>query len=173
MAVTGNYVQTAAGVLNADIGGTAGTKFDQLNVTGAVTLGGTLNLSLINSFVPTIGSTFDIMNFASSTGTFATINGTHINSSEHFAVVVNPTNVTLSVVAGPAPPWDSGFSGAAASGESERDARTVYPASLGQRTRWTGRVPKKIKTLMNHCRKAQSRVAEFWLYLFARASRAL
>ena len=77
MAVTGNYVQTSTGVLNADIGGAAaGTKFDQLNVTGAVTLGGTLNLSLINSFVPTIGSTFDIMNFASSTGTFATINGT-------------------------------------------------------------------------------------------------
>ena len=102
IAVTGKYTQNSTGILAADIGGaTAGTQFDQLNVTGAVTLGGTLNLQLINSFVPTIGSTFDIMNFASSTGTFATINGTHINPSEHFAVTVNPTNVTLSVVAGP------------------------------------------------------------------------
>lgn len=102
LAVTGKYTQNSTGILAADIGGaTAGTQFDQLNVTGAVTLGGTLNLQLINSFVPTIGSTFDIMNFASSTGTFATINGTHINPSEHFAVTVNPTNVTLSVVAGP------------------------------------------------------------------------
>jgi hypothetical protein len=104
MAVTGNYVQSSTGTLKADVGGlAAGTKFDQLNVTGAVTLGGTLSLQLINSFVPTLGSTFDIMNFASETGNFATITGAHINANEHFAVVVNPTNVTLDVVAGPSP----------------------------------------------------------------------
>ena len=81
---------------------TAGCKlFDQSDITGAATLSGTLNPDLINSFIPTIGSTFDIMNFASKTGTFSTINGTAINSNEHFQVVVNATNVTLDVVAGP------------------------------------------------------------------------
>ena len=104
MAVTGTYAQSAAGTLKTDIGGlNAGTQFDQLNVTGAVTLGGTLSLQLINGFVPTLGSSFDILNFASSTGNFATITGMHINANEHFAVVVNPTNVTLNVVAGPSP----------------------------------------------------------------------
>jgi hypothetical protein len=102
LAITGTYAQTLAGSLNVDIGGlTPGTLFDQLNVSGAASLGGTLNLDLINGFTPTLGSTFDIMNFASETGTFATITGTHINSGEHFSVIVNPTNVTLDVLAGP------------------------------------------------------------------------
>jgi hypothetical protein len=96
-------------------------------VTGKATLGGTLNLQLINGFVPTIGNTFDIINFASETGTFATINGTSINSSEHFGVVVNPTNVTLDVLAGPAPLWGSSFSAAGASGSP---SPTPEPSSL-------------------------------------------
>jgi len=102
---TGSYTQSSTGVLNIDVGGlTAGTQFDQFNVTGAATLGGTLNLDLINAFTPTIGEMFDIMNFAShGTTMFSTVNGTAINSSEHFAVVYNATNVTLDVVAGLAP----------------------------------------------------------------------
>jgi hypothetical protein len=101
LAITGTYVQTPAGALNIDIGGlTPGTLFDQLNVSGAANLAGTLNLDLINKFTPTIGQTFDIMNFKSETGKFTTINGTSINANEHFSVVVNPTNVTLDVVSG-------------------------------------------------------------------------
>ena len=41
------------------------------------------------------------MNFASEAGTGAAITGTSINSGEHFQVNVNPTNVTLDVVASP------------------------------------------------------------------------
>ncbi len=105
LAVTLNYTQNSSGVLNIDIGGlTVGTKFDQLNITDAATLNGTLNLDLINGFVPAIGAAFDVMNFSSLKGTFATVNGTAINSSEHFKVVYNPTNVTLDVVSGAASP---------------------------------------------------------------------
>ena len=43
------------------------------------------------------------MNFGSETGNFATVTGTAINGSEHFAVMTNPTNVTLDVVSGAAP----------------------------------------------------------------------
>ena len=110
LGITGAYRQSAAGSVAFDIGGlTADTLFDQFNITGAATLGGTLNLDLINSFIPTIGSTFDIMNFASKTGSFATINGTAINSSEHFQVVVNPTNITLDVVSGPSASQTTNF----------------------------------------------------------------
>ena len=101
LTVTGGYTQSSAGNLNIDIGGKAATLYDQFVITSAATLGGTLNLDLINGFTPTIGSTFDIMNFASETGNFATINGTAINGSEHFQVVVNPKNITLDVVSGP------------------------------------------------------------------------
>jgi len=91
-------------ILAIDIGGTtAGTQFDQLTISGAASLNGTLNLDLISSFVPTVGETFDILNAGSlGSGIFATVNGTAINSTEHFTVVYNPTNVTLDVVSGAA-----------------------------------------------------------------------
>lgn len=102
LGVTGNYTQSSTGSIGIDIGGlVAGSQFDQFNISGVANLGGTLNLDLIKNFTPTIGSKFDIINFASDTGSFATINGTHINANEHFQVVVNPNNITLDVVAGP------------------------------------------------------------------------
>jgi hypothetical protein len=98
---TGTYTQTSTGTLDISIGGTtAGTKYDELNPTSA-SLSGTLNISLINGFVPTIGSTFDIMNFNSASGTFATVNGLAINSSEHFSITYQGTDVLLTVVSGP------------------------------------------------------------------------
>jgi hypothetical protein len=81
-------------------GTTAGTKYDQLNPTTA-NLSGTLNISRAAGFVPTIGITFKIMNFTSETGTFATVNGLAINSSEHFTLTYEPTDVLLTVVPGP------------------------------------------------------------------------
>lgn len=101
--ITGDYTQSGAGVLDINIGGTtAGTQFDQLNITGSASLNGTLNLALINSFVPTVGETFDFLNATGGVGStiFLRVNGTVINSSEDFSVVYNPTNVTLDVVSG-------------------------------------------------------------------------
>ena len=117
LGITGTWAQTPAGALNIDIGGlTSGTLFDQLNVSGATTLAGTLNLDLINKFTPTIGQTFDIMNFASETGNFTTINGTSINSNEHFRVMYNGTNVTLDVVSGALLPPAANFGSTSISG---------------------------------------------------------
>jgi len=110
--ITGTYKQGSTGVLNIDIGGTtAGTLFDQLTASGAASLNGTLNLDLINSFVPTLGATFDILNASSVAGTFPTVTGTSINSSEHFTVVYNSNNVTLDVVSGAAAPLGWGRTG--------------------------------------------------------------
>jgi hypothetical protein len=98
---TGAYTQHSTGALNIAIGGTtAGTKFDQFNATTA-TLGGTLNISLIPGYVPAVGSTFKIVNFNSETGTFTTVNGLGINSSEHFTIAYQGTDVLLTVVSGP------------------------------------------------------------------------
>jgi hypothetical protein len=71
-----------------------------LNVTGTATLGGTLNIGLLNNFVPPIGAEFEILTAKQVTGTFATVNGTKINGSEHFTVTYNSDNVTLTVVSG-------------------------------------------------------------------------
>jgi len=80
--ITGGYTQTPAGVLNIEIGGvTVGTQFDQLKIGGSATLGGTLNVSLINSFVPAVGNTFPILTFASRTGDFAVSNGLNLGAT--------------------------------------------------------------------------------------------
>jgi fibronectin-binding autotransporter adhesin len=96
------YTQNASGSLNIAIGGlTAGTQYGQLAVANGASLGGTLNVTLLNSFVPTVGSTFTILTTSARTGQFATVNGLGINGSEHFTITYNPTNLTLTVASGP------------------------------------------------------------------------
>jgi len=99
----GAYNQNT-GTLDISINGTtAGTKYDQLNPTTA-SLSGTLNIGRPTNFVPSIGSTFKIMNFTSETGTFGTVNGLSINNTEHFTLTYQPTDVLLTVVSGPVAP---------------------------------------------------------------------
>jgi len=62
LTIHGNYAQGASGTLEAFLGGlAAGTGYSQLDVTGTATLGGTLNVTLINSFDPTNAETFFIL----------------------------------------------------------------------------------------------------------------
>jgi len=96
------YKQNASGTLNIAIGGvTPGKQYGRLAVANGARLSGTLNLTLIDSFVPAIGSTFTILTCGACTNQFATVNGLSINSGEHFEIAYNPTNVTLAVVSGP------------------------------------------------------------------------
>ena len=99
-AVTGSYTQNSKAALNISIGGTSAGSYGQVAVSNGVSLGGTLSIKLINGFVPTIGDTFKVVTGSALTGTFSTVKGTSINSSEHFDVAYNPTAVTLTVVSG-------------------------------------------------------------------------
>jgi len=100
LTITGAYTQVAPGALDAIIAGTSAGQFDVLNVKGTAALGGTLNIKLLNNFVPLVGATFKILTAQSVSGTFAKVNGTTINGSEHFTVTYNSNNVTLTVVSG-------------------------------------------------------------------------
>jgi T5SS/PEP-CTERM-associated repeat protein len=72
--IDGTYTQTVAGTLLIDIGGTLpGTNYDQLLVSGAVSLNGTLQVLLTNSFVPSVGDVFNIIDGASLSSTFNTL----------------------------------------------------------------------------------------------------
>ena len=100
--ISGTYTQTSTGTLNVSIGGTSvGTQYGQLAVSNGAALAGTLTIKLINSFVPTIGDVFTLLTGSAVSGTFATVNGRNINSSEHFQIAYNPTSLTLTVVPGP------------------------------------------------------------------------
>jgi hypothetical protein len=73
--INGNYTQGAGGALTMEIGGkAAGTEYDQLRVNGTATLGGTLNITLINGFRPAVGDVFQLILPNAFAGSFATIN---------------------------------------------------------------------------------------------------
>jgi len=102
LSITGTYTQGSAGVLNVSIGGKqVGSQYSQLAISNGSDLNGTLNIKLINGYVPSIGDEFTILTSSALTGQFATVNGGSINSGEHFQVNYGSTSVTLQVVSGP------------------------------------------------------------------------
>ena len=102
LGVAGNLTQGAAGAINVEIGGTvAGSQFDQLNVSGAANLGGTLNVSIINGFTPAQGQTFRVVGWASRTGTFGTITGLDLGGGLRLDPSYGATGLTLTVVPSP------------------------------------------------------------------------
>ena len=99
------FTQTLSGHAAFEIGGlTAGSDFDLLDVTGATAnLDGSIELSLINGFMPSPGESFQIITADSVIGSFADVTGTDIGGGLMFEVVYNATNVTLYVVGQPIP----------------------------------------------------------------------
>jgi hypothetical protein len=69
------YSQSLAAQLNIALAGlTAGTLYSVLTASRSATLAGTLNVTLVNGFVPSPGDTFDILDCNAITGTFSTVN---------------------------------------------------------------------------------------------------
>lgn len=94
LTVAGSYTQDAGGTLGIGIAGLApGSGFDQLQVDGIATLGGTLSLADEGGFTPALGDTFKIVTGASSReGTFAALAGP---SGGLYGVEYDPDGATL------------------------------------------------------------------------------
>ncbi|MDQ6654534.1 MAG: dockerin type I domain-containing protein, partial [Verrucomicrobiota bacterium] len=73
--VEGSYTQGANGTLAIENGGRDPSQFDQLTATGAVSLGGTLDVRNINGYTPDPQDTLNPLGFSSSTGSFAAVSG--------------------------------------------------------------------------------------------------
>lgn len=113
--IAGNYaVSNPAAALAIDLGGpnaasgfqSASTNYDTVAVTGNATLGGSLKVKLLNSFVPAVTNRFVILTAASVSGAFANVAGSRVyldGSLDSFAVNYTATNVTLTSYQ-PAPP---------------------------------------------------------------------
>jgi T5SS/PEP-CTERM-associated repeat protein len=70
----GNYTQTNGGTLQIEIGGTtAGSQYDQLLISGTATLNGTLAVSLTGNFLPGAGDSFNILDWSTLVGGFASL----------------------------------------------------------------------------------------------------
>jgi uncharacterized repeat protein (TIGR01451 family) len=104
--IAGDYTQGPTGTLNIELGGVvSGTQYDLLDVTGAASLSGTLNVSLINSFTPISGTVFRIVNFSTRSGDFITTTGTNLGwlsllpyySSDHLSLIASTTMADLGI----------------------------------------------------------------------------
>jgi hypothetical protein len=149
--INGNYTQTSTGTLNFLIGGTtAGTGYDQLQITGTATLGGTLSVSAVSGYTVPTGQTFALLTFGSSSGSFGTVsnytgtsmtpqyNSTGFNmlswADDLFLPSPRPSPSTGegeqgSAPAPPLPPWERGLGGEGEEGvlvaATQEDARQL------------------------------------------------
>ncbi len=110
LTLSGNYTQTSLGNLDIDLAGSpASNLYDHLKVGGNATLTGALNVSLINGFTPTVGSTYDILDYGTGSGggtlsgQFAALNG--MTNTFYYTISYNTPlqDVTLNITNGPAP----------------------------------------------------------------------
>ena len=102
LTVTGDFSQTGSGTLNLEMGANPSfvpqPGFDQLNITGVASPGGTLNVDSIGGFVPNPGDEFQVITFASRTGEFATEN-LNIGGGNLASTVYEPTRLLVQIAA--------------------------------------------------------------------------
>jgi T5SS/PEP-CTERM-associated repeat protein len=87
-----------AGELQIEVGGLSEGSFDIVNHSGTATLGGTLDLSLINGFTPSENDTFQFLTASNILGTFNTILGADLGGGLAFDVIYGLNDVTLEVI---------------------------------------------------------------------------
>jgi hypothetical protein len=71
--ITSNFVQHAGNTLRIQIAGRTAGQFDQLRVGGSVTLGGRLEVSLLDSFAPDLGEQFPLLVCTNVSGAFSAV----------------------------------------------------------------------------------------------------
>jgi hypothetical protein len=112
LAIDGDYRQEAAGRLAIEIGGTDNAspihkQFDQLLVFGHADLGGALDVSLVNGFIPSIGDVFPILTATGGLTSFDALNLPALPSDRAWLATTTVDTLALSVVAAaPANPAD-------------------------------------------------------------------
>jgi hypothetical protein len=99
LTINGNYTQTSAGVLDIEIGGPAAGQYDRLVINGTASLAGTLNVVLLNGYVPGAGTSFGVLAFRSHTGDFDVENGLDLGGGLTLVPSFNAGDTGLSLVA--------------------------------------------------------------------------
>jgi len=96
MAFGGSLVFGGASTLAIELGGTTpNTEHDTLLVFGDATLGGTLDLSLINGFTPMPYDTFNVIETNGLTGRFDQVTGVGIGGGQGLAVTYDAFKVVV------------------------------------------------------------------------------
>ena len=86
-------------VLTLELAGTQqGSQYDTLQVAGAASLGGTLEVSLIGPFTPQPGDVFTLMTYATHDGQFDAVDLPELASGAPWRLVYGDEQLTLSVI---------------------------------------------------------------------------
>jgi hypothetical protein len=99
LGIAGAHTQRSGGRFTVELGGVEpGGQFDQLNVDGAASLAGALDVRLLDGFVPAVGQQFEVMTFASRTGTFVTVTGLELGGGVRLVPIYGATNLVLTAM---------------------------------------------------------------------------
>ena len=99
MSFGGDVVLGTASTTQIELGGTVAGEYDQLDITGSVSLASTLDTMLIDGFFPGLGDTFTIISADGGvTGTFDTTNMPVLSGGLSLDLVYRPTFVALKVI---------------------------------------------------------------------------
>ena len=151
----------AAGTLNIEIGGTtAGTDYDQLVVTGQATLDGTLNVRLVNGFMPNLDDRFQVLVFGSRKGDFAVEIGLDLGAGLRLDPQYDAGGLSLVTTGGNGPPSPGG---AGSNGRHvptwDQAALSLLPVELASDRLWQARAVTKSGT---HTSEALDMVFRLW-----------
>ena len=99
MAFGGDVSLGPLSTLDIELAGTApGTQYDRITVADSASIDGTLNVSLLNGFRPSIGQSFQIFTASGGiTGTFAHESLPALAGGASWSVIAAPQSITLSV----------------------------------------------------------------------------
>ena len=97
--LNGDFTQNPGAELRIRLGGSLpGTEHDRINVNGHATLGGELDVRLINGFVPEIGYGVRVVYYASHSGTFNPVYLPALPEDREWLLQYGTLGVTLDVV---------------------------------------------------------------------------
>ncbi len=104
LTLQGNYQQFGIGTFYSELAGTqAGMDYDQLMITGNAVLDGTLDVALVNGFLPKLGDTFFLLTYGDESGTFSMIDLPSLPSGEMWDYAYESTDFKLWVAPVPEP----------------------------------------------------------------------
>jgi hypothetical protein len=102
LTIFGDFKQTGSGTYLEQIGGDGNGLFSQAFISGDAWLDGTLDIGLLNGFMPTLGDSFVFLTAADFDGRFDAINGLGIGNGLRFDLIRDVNDLRL-VVEAPEP----------------------------------------------------------------------
>lgn len=136
--VSGNYSQGSNSRLYIEIGSNGpNPNFHPLNVSGAATLAGTLDVRLVNGFVPGPTQTFPIINAASISGNFTQVHGADVTVTAN-GVSIHPNGAPIPLALTSAVSRKTHQSGGTVAGTFDVNLPLTGPSGVECRSGGTG-----------------------------------